>query len=149
MSTQEELKNFWLAAPEGNLCARGQAKAWALREVWRQENQSSYGMLIFIASNLRKTKHGKPTGDAPKRQAVEQLFEKIDGDPEWFPGKHNDAPRGPKRVKTTRTSTCPTSRLTSTQVFFLTVWLTSRSSCATVKYFKDDRSSRKEVSPRQ
>jgi hypothetical protein len=34
MPSQEELRDFWLRAPEGKLCGREQAKAWALREVW-------------------------------------------------------------------------------------------------------------------
>ena len=98
MPTQEELKYFSLTSAEGNLCGREQAKAWALREVWQQEGKSPYGMLPFIAGKLRKTKDGKPTGEAPSKQAVEQLFDKLDSDPEWYPGKQSDTPRGPKRV---------------------------------------------------
>ena len=98
MASPEVLKNLWLQAPEGKLCGREQAKAWALREVWQDQEKSSYGMLPFIASRLCKMADGKPTGEPPSKQAVEQLFEKIDADQEWFPGKHSDATRGPKRV---------------------------------------------------
>ena len=47
---------------------------------------------------MRKTKDGKPTGDHPSKGAVWEFFQKVDSDPEWFPGKHSDEPRGPKRV---------------------------------------------------
>ena len=35
----------WLEAPDGSLCAREQAKAFALREMWLAEGKSTYGML--------------------------------------------------------------------------------------------------------
>ena len=38
MLSQEELRIVWLQSPEGKLCGREQAKAWALREVWRAES---------------------------------------------------------------------------------------------------------------
>ena len=95
------LESLWLQAPEGNLCGREQAKAWALREVWRAEGKSDYGMFSFIASKLMKNKDGKPSAkDQPTSQSVKEFFLKIDSDPEWFPGKHSDTKRGPKRVLT-------------------------------------------------
>ena len=44
MPSQVELCDFWLHAPEGKLCGREQAKAWALREVWLAEEKPLYGM---------------------------------------------------------------------------------------------------------
>ena len=89
---------MWLEAPEGNLCGREQAKAWALREVWREEGNSAYGMLPFIAKRVRKTKNGKPKGGHPTEAALVQFFAKVDADQDWMPGKQSETPRGPKRV---------------------------------------------------
>ncbi len=97
MSTQEALRLSWLEGVEDRLCAREQAKAWALREVWLQDGKSVYGLNVFVASKVRKTKNGKPKGDHPTRGAIDQLFEKMDTDPDWFPGKHNgDPPTTPR-----------------------------------------------------
>ena len=50
MTSQEDLAALWLNAPEDRLCGREQAKAWALREVWRADGKGKHGMLTFIAS---------------------------------------------------------------------------------------------------
>ena len=89
---------MWLKAPEGKLCGREQAKAWALREVWHADDKGAYGMLPFIASKLRKTKDSLPQGDPPGTSALKEFFEKVDADPNWFPGKHSEAIRGPTRI---------------------------------------------------
>ena len=99
MSSQNELESLWLQAPEGKLCGREQAKAWALREVWKSEGKGDYGMLTFIASKLMKNKDGKPSpNEQPTKGSVKEFFEKIDADANWFPGKQSDTRRGPKRV---------------------------------------------------
>ena len=98
MTSQEALQTFWLEAPEGKLCGREQAKAWALREVWLEDGKGKYGMLAFVASRLKKMQDGEPKGGAPCLNAVKEFFEKMDADPSWFPGKHSGAKRGPKRV---------------------------------------------------
>ena len=99
MSSQNELESLWLQAPEGKLCGREQAKAWALREVWKSEGKGDYGMLTFIASKLMKNKDGKPSpNEQPTKGSVKEFFEKIDADASWFPGKQSDTRRGPKRV---------------------------------------------------
>ena len=53
---------MWVQAPEGKLCGREQAKAWALREIWLAEGKSPYGMYPFIAGKVVKMKNGKPQG---------------------------------------------------------------------------------------
>ena len=98
MTSQEDLAALWLNAPEDRLCGREQAKAWALREVWRADGKGKHGMLTFIASKLQKTKDSLPQGDPPGVSALSEFFEKIDDDPNWFPGKHSEATRGPKRI---------------------------------------------------
>ena len=98
MASQDELRSVWLQAPEGKLCGREQAKAWALREVWRAEGRGDYGMYPFIAGKVKKTFQGKPKGASPGVSAIKEFFDKTDNDPEWFPGKASDARRGPKRL---------------------------------------------------
>jgi len=98
MATQEYLKTFWPHAQDGRLCAREQAKAWALREVWREEGKGDHGLFSWVASRVEKTSNGKPTGANPTNSAMFQFFEKVDEDRDRYPGKHNGATRGPKRV---------------------------------------------------
>jgi|ETNmetMinimDraft_31_1059906.scaffolds.fasta_scaffold07589_1 hypothetical protein len=98
MSAQETAREAWLEGPEGKLCGREQAKAWALREVWQDEGKGSYGMLQFVAKRVRKSKNGKPNGPHPTVQSLAEFFNKVDADKDWYPGKHSDTPRGPKRV---------------------------------------------------
>lgn len=80
------------------MCAREQAKAWALREVWHDTKTSKYGMLPWIASRLRKNIAGKPSGGSPTKGSLVEFLQKIDADPEWYPGKHVGGTQGPKRT---------------------------------------------------
>ena len=98
MPSHDDLRTLWLQAPEGKLCGREQAKAWVLREVWRTDGRSEYGMLSFIAGKVMKMKKGKPNCLSPGLAAVREFFNKIDNDPEWFPGKTSETKRGPKRA---------------------------------------------------
>ena len=41
---------------------------------------------------------GHPKGDHPSSASIKEFFDKLDSDPDWFPGKHSDAKRGPKRI---------------------------------------------------
>ena len=76
MTAQELLRDAWLEGPEGKLCGRERAKAWALRSVWISENKYTYGMLPFIAQLVRKTKNSKPSGGHPSTASLLQLFGK-------------------------------------------------------------------------
>ena len=98
MTAQEALRKSWLEAPDDRLCGREQAKAWALREIWREDGKKPYGLNAFVSGKLWKQKAGKGRCAHPTPAAIGQLFQRIDSDPDWFPGKHNDEPRGPKRV---------------------------------------------------
>ena len=51
---QSLLQQAWAEAPEGRLPAWEQAKAWALREMWRKEQESEWGMLSYICSKVKK-----------------------------------------------------------------------------------------------
>jgi len=100
--SQNTLRELWLGGKEGSLCGREQARVWALREQWRDADKPEYGMMSYIASKVRTTKKGRPTGRHPDRSAIRKLLEKIDGDDEeWFPCKfNNEESMGRKRVLT-------------------------------------------------
>ena len=83
MSTEQEtLRKLWLSGQQGNLCAREQAKAWALREAWNEFEGSTHGMLGFIVQRVTKV-----DGSSVTTPAVHQLLARIDSDESWFPGK--------------------------------------------------------------
>ena len=83
-SKQDVLRSAWLDAKDGSLSGREQAKAWALREIWRDAGKAEYGMKTYVASKLKKQ-----GGGAPSDSAVRQFFERVDADDDWFPGKAN------------------------------------------------------------
>ena len=83
-SKQDVLRSAWLDAKDGSLSGREQAKAWALREIWRDAGKADHGMKTYIAGKLKKK-----GGGAPSSEAVRQFFEKVDADDDWFPGKAN------------------------------------------------------------
>ena len=51
------------------------AKAWALREVWKEQGRSTYGMYTFIAQKVTKVGGGHPLPEA-----VKKLLENADED---------------------------------------------------------------------
>ena len=87
--TQGQLQAFWLQAPSGRLCPWAQAKALGLREA-AKEVFAEDDWLGWIAARVSKV-----GGEHPTRSALHQFFEKVDSDPDWFPGKHNGNKRGP------------------------------------------------------
>ena len=94
-SQQGLLRSAWLVGKAGCLPGREQAKAWALREVWREADKADYGMHSSIAAKLTKT-----GGGAPSNEAVRKFFEKVDDDADWFPGKGNYENMGRPTVMT-------------------------------------------------
>ena len=69
---QPALAQLWRQARDGNLTPWTQAKAWALREVWKETHgDKTYGLLSHVASRLKKQGGGKPSVSA-----VSQLYEK-------------------------------------------------------------------------
>ena len=92
---QELLRTLWLEAKSGALTAREQAKAWALREAWRDSGKTEHGMCTYIAGKLTKT-----DGAAPKSESVKKLLDKMDVDDDWFPGKAHYENMGPSAALT-------------------------------------------------
>ena len=80
MPSQAALGAVWLQAPEGKLCGREQAKAWAHREMWRADGKGDYGMYTFVASRVKNMYRGQPRGASPSVAAVKEFFAKVDMD---------------------------------------------------------------------
>ena len=95
---QSLLEKAWTEAPEGRLPAWEQAKAWALREVWRQEKESEYGMLPYICSKVKKSVTDGASLAQPSPGSMCEFFTKVDADPDWFPGKTTQQKFGPNPV---------------------------------------------------
>ena len=95
VSKQKLLQEAWLSGREGTMSAQTQARAWALREAWRDEGNSDYGMCTHIASKLYTIAPPKTKKEHPSAAAIQQLFQKIDQDKAWFPGKSAQVQYGP------------------------------------------------------
>ena len=87
------MREAWLGGRDGNLSGQMQAKAWALREAWRDAGKGKYGMLPYICSKMTKV-----GGYPPKPSALQEFFEKVDADADWYPGKSVQEQHGPLPV---------------------------------------------------
>ena len=94
-SKQDMLRSAWLDAKDSSLSGKEQAKAWALREIWRDAGKADHGLKSYIAWKLKKQGGGAPTSEA-----VRKFFEKVDADDDWFPGKENYDNMGTPSVMT-------------------------------------------------
>ena len=63
-------RGAWSSSP-----LRQVAKAWALREVWKEQGRPTYGMYTFIAQKVTKVGGGHPLPEA-----VKKLLENADED---------------------------------------------------------------------
>ena len=88
------LKDLWKDGKEGCLSPLEQCRAWALREVYREEEVPEKKLYTKVASKLTKIGGGQPTS-----RAVLLLFDKVDNDDDWYPGKVQEG-RGRKQVLT-------------------------------------------------
>ena len=94
VASQEHLQRLWHGGQEGRLSAWQVAKALGLREGSKEVHGGAVN-LPWVAERLSKI-----GGGSPSTQSLHELFAKIDDDPEWFPGKHTGAKRGPKPLFT-------------------------------------------------
>ena len=76
------LKDLWKDGREGSLSPLEQCRAWALREVYRENNVPEKKLHTQMASKLTKIGGGQPTP-----RAVLYLCQKMDSDGDWYPGK--------------------------------------------------------------
>ena len=89
-SQQDLLRKAWTEGRTGTLSALSEAKAWALREVWRAQGKGDWGVTSFVAERVEKIGGGNP-GTA----AISKFFQKVDSDSQWFPGKLTQTQFGP------------------------------------------------------
>ena len=97
-SKQELLKKAWHGGRRSNFSPMMEAKAWAFREVWNDDKESSYGMLEYIVGKMVKVgpAGGKP--EQPTDQAMAKFFQKVDADQDWYLGKSTQEKHGPSSV---------------------------------------------------
>ena len=88
--TQATLEGLWLDGRGDTLSALAQLQVWALREAWREFQDSDYGLQKFIVARVSKI-----DGTAVTGAGVHQHLERVDGDKRWFPGKHYRVRNGP------------------------------------------------------
>ena len=91
------MEQLWKSRREGSLCPLEQLRALAFRDVYKAHPEAvpEQGGLPALNSTIA----GKLTlvgGGHPSKEAVRQLFERIDGDKDWYPGKRAAATYGPK-----------------------------------------------------
>ena len=53
-SRQDLLRQAWHGGRAGTLSASAQARAWAIREEWRDAGSALHGLHVRVASKLRK-----------------------------------------------------------------------------------------------
>ena len=92
MVAASALRTMWCEGKKGKMCPKEQAKAWALREAWRElHGESTYGMCKWTAARVFTV--GNPPKH-PSVAAVQQFLDKVIEDPEWHPGKIYGKPAG-------------------------------------------------------
>ena len=79
------LEKLWKCGKKGYLSPLEQVKAWALSEAGKDPAE--------IAEKVVKIGGGHPS-----REAIRQLLDRIDEDPDWYPGKRAKAEYGRKPV---------------------------------------------------
>ena len=87
------LERLWKEGRDGALSPLEQMRAWALRTAQRDLGGDKAVNYKKIAE--RVTKVG---GGHPGRDAIRQLLERVDEDPDWYPGKNYRKRSGPQAV---------------------------------------------------
>ena len=64
MEAQALLQKAWTEGRHGRMPAWSQAKAWALREVWRDVGKGDHGLASYVAGKVTKAGGGHPSGEA-------------------------------------------------------------------------------------
>ena len=88
------LESLWKEGRKGALCPLEQMRAWALR-VTQRDLLGGEGAVNYAAIADRVTKVG---GGHPGRDAIRQFLDRVDADPDWYPGKNYRTRSGPAPV---------------------------------------------------
>ena len=89
---QATLKKSWTSGRRGTLCPKEMMKAWGI--AWCMKNHFKKEVNYeAIAGAVVKIGGGRPC-----REAIRRLCNRIDDDPDWFPGVRTGDPPGPKKA---------------------------------------------------
>ena len=92
---QRSLRELWKGGRQDRLSPWMQALALAYREASKELSEKKVPNIAWVASKLSRG-DGKPVA----RQSLHEWLAKVDQDPDWFPGKHIGAKRGPDPIFT-------------------------------------------------
>ena len=87
------LENLWKSGREGTLSPLEQLRAWALFTVQKEDGGEEAVNYAAIAARVTKVGGGEPT-----REAIRQHIERVEKDPDWYPGKNYRKGSGPQAV---------------------------------------------------
>ena len=87
------LERLWKEGRDGALSPLEQMRAWALRTAQRDLGGDKAVNLEKIADQVTKVGGGHPT-----REAIRRFLDRVDEDPEWYPGKTYRKRPGPQAV---------------------------------------------------
>ena len=77
------LESLWKSGREGTLSPLEQLRAWALFTVQKEDGGEEAVNYAAIAARVTKVGGGEPT-----REAIRQHIERVEKDPDWYPGKN-------------------------------------------------------------
>ena len=83
-------RDLWLSGQANRFSPWQQARALAFREA-SKELHSGEVSVPWVANRVEKVGGGNPS-----RQFLHEFFATVDADPDWLPGKHSGAKRGPE-----------------------------------------------------
>ena len=77
------LQSLWKEGREGALSPLEQMRAWALREAQKDLGGEEAVNRQKIADRVTKVGGGHPS-----REAIRKFLDRVDEDPDWYPGKN-------------------------------------------------------------
>ena len=87
------LERLWKEGRDGALSPLEQMRALALRKAQRDIGGDKAVNLEKIAERVTKVGEGHAT-----REAIRRFLDRVDADPEWYPGKNYRKRSGPQAV---------------------------------------------------
>ena len=92
-STTDSLEELWLGGREGTLSPLESLKAFAFYTIYVEQGVSEKKVFAKVAEKVTKLGGGQPGSDA-----IRKFIEKVQEDPNWYPGKQYGATAGRKRA---------------------------------------------------
>ena len=91
------LESLWKEGRDNALSPLEQMRAWALRTAQRDIGGDKAVNLEKIADRVTKVGGGHPT-----REAIRRFLDRVDADPEWYPGRPTGSAPARRRCSTGR-----------------------------------------------